>query len=214
MKKIKIIVMAKAPIPGFAKTRLIPALGAEGAAKLAQQLLLHTLANVRAADVGETELCVTPGLDQPEWNSLRSIADVHWTLQCEGDLGQRLAYTCQRAIAQGNSVLVIGTDCPALSANIIQRAAQALQDCNAVIIPATDGGYTLLGTNEFHATLFENIHWSTDTVLTETLERIQKLQWRVEVLAPLHDIDEPEDLRWLPEPWKEDLYLTSIIALN
>lgn len=202
MKALKIIVMSKAPVAGFAKTRLIPALGAEGAAQLAQHLLLHTLNNVRTANIGETELCVTPGLDQPEWDCLRSRIDVPWVQQGDGDLGQRLARACKRAISQGYNVLLMGTDCPALAPVIIQQAARALQHCHAVIIPATDGGYTLLGLSEFNASLFASIHWSTDTVLAETLQRFRLLDWRVEVLAPLNDIDEPDDLRWLPEHWK------------
>lgn len=129
--------------------------------------------------------------------------DVRWTVQGEGDLGQRLARACERAMSKGYAVLLMGTDCPALTADILQQAARALQDVEAVIIPATDGGYTLLGLNQFHTSLFEKIQWSTNTVLAETLTRIHHLEWRVDVLEPLHDIDEPGDLRWLPEIWSE-----------
>lgn len=198
--------MAKAPIAGFAKTRLIPALGAEGAAHLAQRLFMQTLANITAADLGTVRLCVTPEPENPAWNTLRPSENVEWEAQSDGDLGQRLAAASKRALAAGESVILMGTDCPTLTAEVMCQAAKSLEHFNAVIIPATDGGYTLLGINEFHASLFEGISWSTNTVCSETLQRIRLLNWRVEVLAPLHDIDEPEDLRWLPDTWKADLY--------
>lgn len=205
MKEIRIIVMAKAPLAGFAKTRLIPALGPEGAAELAQRLLIHTIQNVQAAQFGKPELCVTPEPNHPAWNGLRSTVDMHWQAQGEGDLGQRLACASQRAIAQGESVLLMGTDCPALNTGLIRQAAESLEQYDAVIIPATDGGYTLLGINEFHPSLFDGISWSTKKVFAETLQRIRLLHWRVDVLPPLDDIDEPNDLPRLPEAWKADL---------
>lgn len=206
MKKIRIIVIAKAPVAGFAKTRLIPALGAAGAANLAQRLLLHTINNVTEANLGAARLCVTPEPENPVWDTLRTTANIEWEAQSDGDLGQRLAATSKRALAAGESVILMGTDCPALTAKVIRQAAQSLAQFNAVIIPATDGGYTLLGINEFHPSLFDGISWSTDKVCSQTLQRIRLLRWRVEVLSTLQDIDEPDDLRWLPETWKADLY--------
>lgn len=206
MKKIRIIVMAKAPVAGFAKTRLIPALGATGAANLAQRLLLHTINNVSEANLGAARLCVTPEPENPEWDTLRATANIEWEAQRDGDLGQRLAAASKRALAADESVILMGTDCPALTAEVIRQAAHSLAQFNAVIIPATDGGYTLLGINEFHPSLFDGISWSTDKVCSQTLQRIRLLRWRVEVLSPLQDIDEPDDLRWLPETWKADLY--------
>ena len=199
MKKIRIIVMAKAPVAGFAKTRLIPALGAAGAANLAQRLLLHTINNVTEANLGAARLCVTPEPENPVWDTLRTTANIEWEAQSDGDLGQRLAAASKHALAAGESVILMGTDCPALTAEVIRQAAHSLAQFNAVIIPATDGGYTLLGINEFHPSLFDGISWSTDKVCSQTLQRIRLLRWRVEVLSPLQDIDEPDDLRWLPE---------------
>lgn len=198
--------MAKAPVAGFAKTRLIPALGAAGAAKVAQRLFKHTIANVTEANLGAARLCVTPEPENPAWDTLRATANIEWEAQCDGDLGLRLAAASKRALAAGESVILMGTDCPALTPEVIRQAAQSLAQFNAVIIPATDGGYTLLGINEFHPTLFDGISWSTDRVCSQTLQRIRLLRWRVEVLSPLRDIDEPDDLRWLPETWMADLF--------
>ncbi len=198
--------MAKAPIAGFAKTRLIPALGAAAAANVAQRLLAHTIAHVTEANLGTARLCVTPEPENRAWDTLRATPNIEWETQSEGDLGQRLAMASKRALAAGESVILMGTDCPALTSEVIGQAAQSLARFNAVIIPATDGGYTLLGINEFHPSLFEGISWSTNKVCAETLQRISFLHWRVDVLAPLQDIDEPDDLQWLPEAWKADLY--------
>ena len=203
MKKIRLIIFAKAPIAGFAKTRLIPALGAAGAANLAQRLLLFTLKNGLEANVGITELCVTPKPEDAFWNDWPFSTDVCWSDQGEGDLGVRLARASQRAVENGESVLLIGTDCPQLSPKILQRAAKSLQDFNAVIIPATDGGYTLLGFNEFNVSLFKNIVWSSNSVFSETMQRINDLHWHAAVMNPLHDIDEQHDLCRLPDGWPE-----------
>lgn len=212
MKRIRIIVMAKAPIPGFAKTRLVPALGIEGAAQLAQRLLIHTIHNAKSARLGKVELCVTPEPNHPIWADLKSTVDIDWEAQTEGDLGHSLAAASKRSLIQGESVLLIGTDCPGLNAERLRHAAKSLETFNAVIVPANDGGYTLLGLNEFHSSVFLGIRWSTESVFTDTIQRIRSLQWRFQMLPPLHDIDEPEDLVWLPESWKSDfpLQTTSI----
>lgn len=93
----------------------------------------------------------------------------------------------------------MGTDCPALDAPALQRAIEALKQNDSVLIPTFDGGYALLGFRTFHPSLFEKIHWSTSTVAAETQDRIKALSWTLSVLPMLHDIDEPDDLQWLPE---------------
>lgn len=196
--------MAKAPIAGFAKTRLIPALGAQGAANLAHRLLMHSLANINEANLGTARLCVTPEPQNPAWDTVHAMINIEWEAQSDGDLGQRMATASLRALSAGESVLLVGTDCPELTAKILRQAARSLQQNDAVIIPATDGGYTLLGINEFHPSLFAGINWGSNEVCQQTLQRMDLLNWRVAVLPPLHDIDEPEDLKHLPETWKAE----------
>ncbi|HQV80332.1 MAG TPA: TIGR04282 family arsenosugar biosynthesis glycosyltransferase [Agitococcus sp.] len=202
MSSIRIVIFAKLPLAGFAKTRLIPALGAEGAARLAQQMLHHTVREALAAAVGTVELCVTPSPEEPEWRQQKLPHEVSWSCQGEGDLGDRLSRAAQRTIQSGESILLIGTDCPALNAKKIKEAAQALSHSDAVLIPATDGGYVLLGVNQFHEVLFNNIAWSTATVFDKTMVRIQQLEWTATVLPACHDIDEPSDLAYLPKAWR------------
>ncbi len=200
-KPVRIVIFAKAPLPGFAKTRLIPALGAQGAADLARRFLMHTLDAALAAQVGAVELCVSPAPANPVWQTLTVPTTVQWTDQGKGDLGERMARAARRTLDAGESVLLIGTDCPELDATQLQRAADALQRNDATLLPTHDGGYVLLGLNRFHPSLFSGIAWSSDSVAAETLDRLSALDWRVATHPTVHDIDEPGDLKWLPDSW-------------
>ncbi|MGQ0710439.1 MAG: TIGR04282 family arsenosugar biosynthesis glycosyltransferase [Rhodoferax sp.] len=204
MRPIRTVIFAKAPLPGLCKTRLAPVLGAQGAARLAQRMLQHTVGVASGAGVGEVELCVSPAPETAVWQPFRDpLWTADWQAQGEGDLGTRLARAAQRSAAQGRAVLLIGTDCPALDAQHLRQAAQRLQAADAVIIPSLDGGYVLLGLNRFHPSLFEGIAWSTSSVAGETMRRIRALDWSLAELPPLRDIDEPGDLHALPQAWLE-----------
>lgn len=202
----RIIIFAKAPVPGFAKTRLIPVLGQAGAAKLAQQMLFNTLHEAIAADIGAVELCVTPAIDHPAWDSasrdIQFPAGIEISDQGEGDLGARLALASERALVNAEPVVLIGTDCVEMSGGLLRAAAQALQEHDAVIHCTADGGYALLGLRRFSPSLFSDIPWSTDAVSRTTLARIGYLGWPVRVGQMLHDVDEPQDLKYLPDQWR------------
>ncbi|GAB4118529.1 MAG: hypothetical protein Fur0026_07870 [Sideroxydans sp.] len=200
-RPVRIIIFAKAPLAGFAKTRLIPALGADGAAALAKRMLLHTLHEAIKSKIGTVELCITPSLESSAWQSFALPLGIAISEQGEGDLGARLARASQRALAQGEPVLLAGTDCVELSAELLRDAAQQLLDHDAVMHCTTDGGYALLGLNKFSASLFVNMAWSTDAVASTTLSRIGQLGWSVHVGQMLHDVDEPQDLKHLPINW-------------
>lgn len=197
LQPTRIVIFAKAPLPGFAKTRLIPALGAQGAADLARRFLTHTVDAALAAQVGAVELCVSPAPTDPVWQTFNLSQAVQWTDQGEGDLGERMARAARRTLDAGESVLLIGTDCPELDAAQLQGAAHALQRSDATLLPTFDGGYVLLGLTRFHPSLFSGIAWSTASVAVETMSRMHALGWRVDRHATVHDIDEPADLQWL-----------------
>jgi uncharacterized protein len=209
MNGVRIVLFAKAPLPGLAKTRLIPTLGAQGAADLARRMLVHALGQAVSAGAGPVELCVTPSPDEAIWHTLDVPATVTWSDQGEGDLGTRMARAAQRATHAGESVLLIGSDCPALDAGHLRRCAAALQRFDSTLVPTADGGYVLLGLNRFHAFVFEDIEWSMPTVARETLLRLTKLGWKVHNNPMLHDIDEPADLRHLPDSWPEAVKATA-----
>ena len=197
----RIIVFAKAPLAGFAKTRLIPLLGPAGAAKLARQMLYQTLISAVEAAIGSVELCVTPDIASPAWLGVNITQGVEISAQGDGDLGARLARAAQRALERDESVLLIGTDCIEMSAPLLREAADALKRKDAVIYPAADGGYALLGLARFHPSLFRDIAWSTDSVAFETVGRIRQSSLSLEMGSLLHDVDEPDDLTRVPVNW-------------
>jgi rSAM/selenodomain-associated transferase 1 len=190
---IRILVFAKAPVAGKVKTRLIPALGAEGAAALAAQMLHRTAGEAAAAAIGPVELCADPDPGHPDWRG-HVPPELDFSAQGEGDLGARLARAARRAIGRGECVLLIGTDCPDLDRLRLAEAAATLERRDAIIHPTRDGGYALLGLRRFDPSLFEGIAWSTSTVAAETIGRIEALDWSLHVGETLHDVDEPADL--------------------
>lgn len=200
MSTLHIIIFAKAPRPGQAKTRLIPALGAAGAAALAERMLIHTVRQAELARLGRVELCCAP-LDDPAWQGLHLPETVIMSDQGTGALGERMARASQRVLSAHESVLLIGTDCPGLTAERLREVARALSRSDAVMVPAVDGGYVALGLRRFDSRVFEEIPWSTSEVAARTLERFSHLRWRHHVLAAEHDIDEPADLRYVPATW-------------
>lgn len=201
-RKIRIVIFAKAPLPGQAKTRLSPALGLEGAANLARKLLSHCVTEALAADVGPVELCVAPTMHHPVWSALGIPESVYWSEQGEGDLGERLARAAQRVTAQGQAVLLIGTDCPGLTAAKLREAARLLARHRACMAPVSDGGYVLLGLRQYHEAVFLDMPWSTDQVARLTRERLSEHGVVLHELSMLNDIDEPSDLQYLPDGLK------------
>ena len=200
-----IILFAKFPAQGRVKTRLQPALGMEGAVQMARKLLLHSIE--QAVATGFTvELCVSPAPTDPCWQTLGLPESLHWSAQADGDLGLRMLTASQRALQpielkRFKKVLLVGTDCPSLTATRMRQAAQQLEAQDSVMIPAFDGGYVLFGFKQVAAHLFSNIEWSTASVAKVTQQRLAELSWSVALLAPLPDIDEPEDLQYLPNGW-------------
>lgn len=194
----RILIFAKAPVPGEVKTRLIPALGADRAAALAARLLQHAVRQALSAAIGPVELCAAPSKAHPLWKQLGLPESLEWSEQGEGDLGERLARGSRRVLERGERVLLIGGDCPELEAPQLQRAAAALGGHDAVLIPSADGGYVLLGLTRFAAAPFEAIPWSSERVTALTLERLGGLGWRTALLPGLADVDVAADLQRLP----------------
>lgn len=195
------VIIAKAPRAGYAKTRLIPALGADGAADLARRLLHHAVAEALAAGTGPVELCAAPSAADALWATQALPDALNWSDQGDGDLGARMARAARRTLDGGECILLIGTDCPALDAATLRRAAASLRDHDATLVPTADGGYALLGLRRLHPGVFTDMPWSTDAVARITLQRFAADGWSVDIHPTLHDIDEPADLRWLPDGW-------------
>jgi rSAM/selenodomain-associated transferase 1 len=196
-----ILIFAKAPVPGFAKTRLARQIGEEKAAALAAHMLEHTVAAAVAANVGPVQLCCAPDTAHSAFQYAAQNHGVSLVEQGEGDLGARLhrAFCCALTLYRG--AIIIGTDAPGLDAAHLRQASVALQQKRAVFAPASDGGYALVGLTGPVPALFEDMAWSTSSVMASTRERLRcaGLEW-IE-LEQVHDVDEPEDLVHLPKEW-------------
>ncbi|WP_348233135.1 TIGR04282 family arsenosugar biosynthesis glycosyltransferase [Trichocoleus sp. DQ-U1] len=196
MNRECLIVFTRYPEPGKAKTRLIPALGEEGASNLHRQMTEHTLSQVRelqSARATRVEVYFTGGDQQlmEDWLG----ADIIYQPQGEGDLGQRMKSAFQTAFAAGmEGVAIVGTDCPGLDAKIMAQAFEQLNGHNLVLGPAMDGGYYLIGLRRMIPELFEEINWGTSEVREKTVAIAISLGLAVAYLPPLFDVDRPEDL--------------------
>jgi rSAM/selenodomain-associated transferase 2/rSAM/selenodomain-associated transferase 1 len=197
MNREHLIVFTRYPEPGKAKTRLIPALGSVGAAELHRQMTEHTLAQVKAL---QKRRCIstTVCFDGFQNSSvMQTWLGDSWTYRSQGsgDLGSRLIQALTTAFHEGmERVLVIGTDCPGLSADLMAQAFDQLQNQDLVLGPALDGGYYLIGLNRLVPELFTNIAWSTDVVLQQTIKIAREQHLSVAYLPALSDVDRPEDL--------------------
>ncbi|MEQ1774637.1 MAG: TIGR04282 family arsenosugar biosynthesis glycosyltransferase [Burkholderiales bacterium] len=190
------IVFAKAPRAGEVKTRLIPALGAEGAAALHGQLLHRTLVTATNAGLGPVELHCAPDDSDAFLRDCGRRFGVPLASQKGSDLGARLCHAFEQGLAGHSRVIIVGTDCPVLTEQHLRDAQAVLSEGNdAVLIPAEDGGYALIGLTQCDAHLFDGIAWGGNTVLATTLGRLKTLGWRWRELETLWDIDRPEDYR-------------------
>lgn len=196
--KQHLIVYAKRPLPGYAKTRLGAAIGVEQAAGVYARLLYGYLVDLLRADLGDTriELSVASPADVPFF--AEAFPEVAVRPQIEGDLGQRMAGSFAQAFSDGAERIVLtGSDVPGLDSRLVCAAFDALSEAPVVIGPARDGGYYLIGMCAPGAALFDGIAWSTDRVLaqTETLARVQGLA--TVHLPELDDLDTGEAFeRW------------------
>ncbi|MCI0538139.1 MAG: TIGR04282 family arsenosugar biosynthesis glycosyltransferase [Verrucomicrobiales bacterium] len=189
--------MLKYPQPGAVKTRLIPALGERRACELYRALVRLTLDEVgRLSAFRRVSLEVRiAGAPDDESVCQWLGPSVRFSAQGEGDLGQRMERAVREAFAEGtSSVVVIGADCAELTAERLHSAFRALESKDAVLGPAVDGGYYLIGMRRFGPELFREIQWSSERVLEQTLAAARMARIECELLDTLHDLDRPEDL--------------------
>jgi len=192
----QLIVFSRYPEPGTTKTRLAKVLGDRGAAEMQKKLTEHALLQVRQF------LYLNPlkVIISYEGGSLKKIQewlgpDFNYRKQGSGDLGQRMQGAFAAAFQQGYTrTVIIGTDCPGLQASHMVQAFASLRHKDLVLGPATDGGYYLVGLSRAEKSLFEEIPWGTDTVLTDTLKTAEQKDLSIALLEPLSDVDRPEDL--------------------
>ncbi len=192
-----LVMFTRYPIPGKTKTRLIPALGPERAAEVQRQMTERTVDEMVKASASckfTAEIRFSGGsrTDMTEWLG----SDFEYRDQGEGDLGVRLskAFT-ENFDAGADRVIVIGSDCPDVTARILVESLSRLDESDVVLGPAADGGYYLIGMRRRHIWLFEGIPWGTARVRAMTIGKLEENGIAYALLEQLSDIDTPEDLK-------------------
>jgi uncharacterized protein len=194
---VAVAVLAKAPIAGFAKTRLIPVLGAEGAARLQERLIERAVTTACSAAIGPATLWATPDERHPALQAIAARCGVALASQADGDLGARMLAAI---VAANGPALVIGTDCPALLPAHLRAAADVLRSgTDIVVLPAEDGGYVLIGMRSPQPALFSDMCWSTPRVMDDTRARLRALGLTWREPTTLWDVDLPADLARLAD---------------
>lgn len=193
----RILVFAKAPVPGRVKTRLSAAVGRRGAARIYRLMLWDTLRRLTQADLCRVELWCSPTTDHAFFLACRRRFGVVLRVQQGSDLGRRMHHALGKALKCGaRRVLVVGGDCPDLTAGDCDRALAFLgSGDDAVLGPATDGGYVLIGARHAAARVFSGIEWGGSRVCALTRRRLAQLGWSWQELEPRMDVDRPCDLR-------------------
>ncbi len=191
-----LLLFTRYPEPGKVKTRLIPALGAEGAASLQCRLTAHILRLVKTF-ISATNMDFIVCFDGAQVHHMQQLFGTEFCYQPQspGDLGQRMLSAFAASLGQGRRrVVLIGSDCPDLTAPILSSAFSFLTAHDLVLGPARDGGYYLIGLTAPWPELFQDLPWGTAAVLAQTQIRAARLGLRTALLDPLTDIDRPEDL--------------------
>ncbi len=194
----KILVFCKAPIPGKVKTRLLPVLSSCEAADLYRALAGRMIDCALGSSLAEIELWCYPDFNHPFFQKYNEC-DVPLYQQQGADLGERMYQGAVHSLAQEgvNKVLIIGADCPTLDEAYLDTALGKLKDHDAVLGPAEDGGYGLIGLSEANPDVFSGITWSTSQVCADTCSRMNELNYNWSLLPLLWDVDRPEDLERL-----------------
>jgi uncharacterized protein len=188
---VRIAIMARAPEPGRAKTRLIPRLGALGAAQLHAALVTHALRAIKATGLPAALWCA-PDISHPFFARCAQEFGIVLRTQSDGDLGARMARIFEDA---GAPLLLMGSDCPSIDAAMLLRCAKALDGgAQTVFLPAEDGGYGLVGLRAPIPEIFADMPWGTDAVMAETRRRLAMLGVVAEEPATVWDVDRPEDV--------------------
>ena len=189
-----LIVFAKAPVPGTVKTRLTPALDEETAALLHVSLVERTLHTARESGIATIELCCAPDTRHRFFADCAEDFGASLTPQGAGDLGDRMLAAFERALKTHRAAIIVGADCPALTGRHITDAAAMLATHDAVLTPAEDGGYVLIGVTRADSRMFEKVEWGGDQVLARQRQNFSTLGYRWHEMPTLWDVDRPEDL--------------------
>jgi len=181
--------------PGRTKTRLIPGLGAEGAAHLYRAMALDSLRAAQSVPSHTLTLWVAGATDDPGLSFLPRDLPRH--TQPEADLGGRMLSALEAGLAVEGRAMVLGSDAPGLEARELVDAFDRLSDADVVLGPAADGGYTLIAAKRTDSRMFEGVRFSSEHALADTRQACLQAGLTVALAAPWFDVDVPADLSTL-----------------
>lgn len=189
-----LIVFAKAPNPGHVKTRMIPLLSEQGAAQLQSRLVLHTVNNLANRGDWQTQLWCAPNIRHPLFQELAVTHKIQLHQQIQGDLGEKMFFAFESCLSRADQAVIVGTDCPLLTPSHVEATFSQLDGgYDAVITPAEDGGYVMLGLSVIDWDVFNLQEWGNSEVLSNTLLACESMGWRYKKMPSLWDVDTPED---------------------
>lgn len=196
-----LLVFAKAPVAGQVKTRLVPHIGAETAAQFQHLMIQHTVSTAVHGALCPVQLFCTPDTAHPLFQQLRMDYPLALHVQQGEDLGERMFNAANQAMEKSRQVVIIGCDCLQLSERVLNQALTALSANgeDAVVIPAYDGGYVLIGMNRLDYRLFRAIDWGTERVMDQTRQALRQLSWSWRELPMLRDVDSIQDIAHIKE---------------
>ncbi len=194
MNPRQLIIFIKNPILGKVKTRLAASIGNESALKVYLKLMQHTQEVALQVDC-DRHLFYDSNISEDDSWSTHSFEK---KLQSNGDLGHRMEAAFTNVLSDGNSTIIIGSDCPEISPQLIEEAYNKLELVDVIIGPTHDGGYYLLGMKDLHPSLFRDIEWSSSTVFDDTIEKIKSAGLLYTQLPIRHDMDEVSTLELFP----------------
>jgi rSAM/selenodomain-associated transferase 1 len=193
---VALIIFVRTPVAGKVKTRLALSIGNEAALDVYTKLLEHTLHTLQQIKADKFVYYADPFHEEDMWSTMHAFRFV----QQGADLGERLQHACSKVAQLGyEKIIILGSDCPEISPQIIGQAVLILQHHDVCIGPASDGGYYLFGFKKYHADFFRNISWSTHEVCKQACEQVTQVGLTYDMLPRLSDIDTAEDLLHFPE---------------
>lgn len=210
---------ARHPLPGKTKTRLAKSLGDQVAAQFAEAFFRDLLRRM-PSEADRFLLCATPkNPESLEWFQAQATAEIQLLFQPEGSLGDRIDWFFRSAFkaidkSLTGPAILIGSDSPDLPSSMIFDATVLLKEADVVFCPATDGGYTLVGMNQLHGGLFDNVEFGSLQTLSQSIDAVQAAGLECQLLAPWYDVDEVQDLSLLRSRLRTDPNVRNICPLT